>query len=121
MAHLDPILRDLVLTAGGDLQAVDNPTRQAVVLRLLTERGSCFWDLTFGSTLHEMPRAKIVANAERDAEDRARSALRPLLDSQEISALSISVSRVDRNRIEMAVSCRDAGQRPIQFTMFVAV
>lgn len=121
MAYLDPLSRDFVLTSSNDLKGVDNPTLQGVVLRLMTERGSCFWDPDFGSTLHLVAREKGGPSTERDVADRARRALKPMVDDEDITDLTVQATRVDRGRVELAVRCLDAGRRPVAFSTFVAV
>lgn len=121
MAHLDPISRSLVRSTGGDWERGDNPTLESLILRLGTWRGSCFWDLSFGSTLHLLPQSKITSTLERDVEDRVRTALAPMVDAGELLGLAVTVRRAERNRAEMVVHALDAGRRPLTFTTFVAV
>ena len=121
MAYLNPLTRDLVQTVDWDWLRVTNPTLEAIHIRLHTERGSCFWDLSFGSTLHLLPTETISADRVRDVEDRVRTALQPMVDAHEISGLTIHATRVARNRVDLSVQCLDAGRRPVTFTTFVQV
>lgn len=121
MAYLDPLTRDFVLTRAHDLTAVSNPTLEEMLLRLGTQRGTCFWDLDFGSSLHLLPQEKIGPTTERDVENRARFALKPMIDAKQITGLALKATRVDRNRVDLAGRCSDAGQRPLSFNTFVAV
>lgn len=121
MALLNSLTRDYAQTTGGDFEQLDNPTLESLKLRLMTQKGSCFWDLEFGSTLHELPRTKIGADVLRDVENRARTALAPMVRAKEILDLSVQVARTAVNRVEMALNCRDAGGRPLRFSTWVAV
>ena len=121
MAAIDPLLRDFVLDTSNDLVRAENPTQQAILLRLCTEQGTCFWDPSFGSTLGALSSEKIGQDIARDVEDRARAALKPMVDENAIRDLEVAASRVDRNRVEMALRCVDAGNRPISFNLFVQV
>lgn len=120
-AYIEPVEHDYVLTASDDLEQPDNPVLQSMVIRLLTWRGSCWWDLNFGSTLHLMPTEKLSGSIERDAETRAADALQPMLDAGELLELEVSAERVDRNRLELSVRCTDAGRRPLSFTRCIEV
>ncbi|HND29732.1 MAG TPA: hypothetical protein PLA94_07020 [Myxococcota bacterium] len=121
MAYVDPATGAFELTSGKDLRKVTQAelVEQHVVLRLRTHRGSCFWDQTFGSTLHEL--LKIGPAVARDVEDRVRSALAPMVAGREISSLDIKTERVGLNRIDIGLRCLDAGGRPLQFSTFVEV
>lgn len=121
MAHLDSITRSLVLTRSRDVQRVANPTQQHMLLRLQTHRGTCWWDPTFGSTLHLLTQEKIGPAIERDVEDRARTALRPMTATRELLDLVMTAQRTATNRVELALRARDAGRRPITFSLWVAV
>lgn len=121
-AYIESITRDLVVTGAKDLQRPASPLLQAIYLRLATHRGSCFWDPSFGSTLHELaashPSAVTVA---RDVDARVRDALQPLIDSGDLKQLDVTVTRQGRHQVALAVSVKDAGRRTITFTTFVQV
>ena len=119
MAFIDPLTRDYVATAGHDLAPPTHPAQEALARRLLTERGSAFWDPTYGSTLHELPRLAIRQNAEGEVMARARAALAPLLTSKVLTRVDVAASRVDRNRVELAVRALAANGTPVTFTTFV--
>jgi len=119
-ARLDPLTRDFVATSG-DFDSITNPTLEELQLRVLTHRGTCFWDLEFGSTLHRLPTEKIAGALERDVADRARDALRPMERAGQISGVRVEVERIDRNRVDMRLSALDAGRRPLRFQAFVEV
>lgn len=121
MAYVDPASHDLVQTAGHDLQTSSSPLQEAVIRRLLTERGSCFWDLAYGSTLHELPRLAIRQNMEGELEARARAALEPLRVAGKVRSLTVAATRADRNRMELAVQVLGAHQERVVFTTFVRV
>lgn len=121
MAYIDPVTRSFVLTSSRDLKRSTSATLEELTLRLLTHRGSCFWDLSFGSTLHLLPAEKIGPTTSRDVENRARVALQPMVDARTISALEVRAGRVDRNRVELGLRCKDARGAPITFTTWVPV
>ena len=118
MARVDPILRDLVLTSTGDLSADDNPVAEELTLRLLTERGSAWWDLTFGSRLAQLAGEKAGPDLERRVEGEVRGALKPMVDAGAITSLQVTVSR-GMGRVDLEVRAMDARRRPVQFTTFV--
>ena len=122
MAYIVAKTGSFTLTTSRDLRKVRPPevTAQQLLLRLQTQKGTCFWDSSFGSTLHELPRTKLGPTAERDAEDRVRSALAPMVTSKAIGALTVQVQRA-QNRLNLSVCCVDAGGNPIQFSTFVEV
>lgn len=119
MAHIDFTALDLVLTDAGDLVAVDNPVLEELGLRLLTERGSAWWDLSFGSRLHELATTKAGADLERRVQEEVRAALRPMLTAGALSSLQVTVTRVDRSRVDLEVRAVDSRRRPITFATTV--
>ncbi|HND28871.1 MAG TPA: hypothetical protein PKY30_24405 [Myxococcota bacterium] len=110
---VDPITGDLTLS-GGKLVVETSPVRAELVARIKTHKGSCFWDLSFGSTLHELK--KVSSSALRDIEERVRAALRPM----SLDSLQVVVERVDVGRIDLAVQASKAG-RPVAARVFVRV
>lgn len=121
MAFLDPITRDLVRLSSGDLKPSSNPTLEGMALRLRTRRGTCWWDVTFGSTLHELGQAKITRTFAADVEDRIRTALQPMIDEGEVSDLAFEHERPETNRWHTRLACRDAAQRPLAWDVWVEV
>ena len=120
-AYIDPNTRDFVLTSSDDWQALENPVAQSMYLCLATQRGTCFWDLESGSTLHLLTRETMGSKIEADAEARALEALQPMVDAGEIQSVQVSASKAAQHRLELRLSARDSGQRPITFTTFVRV
>lgn len=120
MAKRDPTTGD-ILVEGGDYVAVDNPVFDAVALLLDTRQGSCFWDLTFGSRLHELPQRGMRAGIEREAENIVAEALQRLVDAGDITELTVTATRVGRSRLQLVASAFDTGRRQLQWTRWVAV
>lgn len=121
MAYIDPTTRTLTLAASGDLARSTSATAERAYTRLFTERGSCFWDTTFGSRLHLLRRAKITGSFERQLEDAVREAWRPLLDAGELVGLQFAHERVDHGRWHTVVHVEDAARAPIAFDIWTAV
>lgn len=119
--YLDPLTASFVLTSAPDFQRVDNPVLQSVYIRLTTRRGSCFWDLGFGSTLQELQRLKAGPTILREVETRVRDALQPMVDAGELLELDVTAEKVARDRVDLVLSAQDAGRRPLRFTTFVRV
>ena len=120
-AYIDPATRDFVIEISGDLQEETLPTRQHLYFRLFTERGSCFWDMNFGSTLHELQQAKITRTFQVDLEDRVRTALADMIDEGEIDELAFTHERLGSNRWHCRIGCVDVAQRPLAFDLWVEV
>jgi len=112
---------DLVLLSTGGLEMEDNTVMQVLQARLLTRRGSCFWDATFGSRLHEMEQTKVTTTFQVRLEDCIRQAVQPMLDSRQISNLAFEHERPSPNQWHVLVSCEDAGQRPLAWDLWVEV
>lgn len=112
---------DLQLDTSVDLVRETNPVRQAVQLRLTTERGSCFWDVAFGSTLHELRQAKVTATFSVDLESRIRTALRPMTTAGELTILGFRHERPTKDRWHVQFFGADRGRRPITFDLFLEV
>lgn len=121
MARIDPASRSYVLTAGGDFDSVANPVLEAVNIRLSTEKGSCFWDLDFGSELHTLRQAKVGPDILRRVEDLVLSALQPMVDAGELLDLEIGAELVTPTRVDALIRALDAAHRPLSFTHFVRV
>lgn len=119
--YIDPRTQDLVVTSGKDLQRVTNPTVASAYLRVATQRGSVFWDPTFGCDLQNL--GTLGANAEQQAEAAVFAALQPMVAAGELRDLSVQVVRPTDvpNRLDIIVDAIDAAQRPIQFKTFVPV
>lgn len=121
MAAIDPVTQDLCLDVSGRLVVETNPVYQAVYLRLNTRRGTCFWDVAFGSTLHELQQAKITSTFQPDLEDRIRTALQPMIDAKEISDLAFEHERPSGNRWHCRLTVLDAGKRLLGWELWVEV
>ncbi len=122
MADLDTVTGDFLRTSRGDLLVRTNvAVVQQVWLRLATERGSLLADPDFGSLLHTLPQAKLVAGIEEVATAYARDALQPLLDEGRLVDLELSAVRTARNRLELSLRARSADGTPITFTDFVRI
>lgn len=121
MAELDPSTRDLVMETSGDLRGVTNAARQAVYLRTMTHRGSCFWDTRFGSRLHELRARKITATFQAALEDVLRECLAPMLESGELAGVAFEHERVERNRWHCRLTVTDSAERQLPFDLFVEV
>lgn len=104
----------------GDLLPAANPTLEAVALRLQTRKGTCFWDATFGSTLHELNRTTITARTRADVEDRIRSALKPLLDAGGLTSLSFEHERSE-GQWRTLTRMTDARGVPLAYDVWVGV
>lgn len=102
-AWLNPTTADYVRASAGGL-AFDPAAglANAVYIRLMTPLGSWWAAPTVGSRLHELRRAKAVANVQLLAQEYARTALQPLLSDGR--ALSIDVDT------ELQIGA-DAGRR----------
>lgn len=123
MAYVDPTTQDLVLTLAQDVRGVASveDTAQRVYHRLFTQRGSCFWDRSFGSTLHELGRAKIGRTFQADVEDRVRRALQPLVDDGSITAIAFAHERAATGRWHVQVQVQDRRHAVIPFDLWVGV
>lgn len=121
MAQIDPLLLDLVASDRGDLTTSTDTLYEAVHLRLTTARGTCFWDRTFGSTLHTFARSKITKRTAAELEDAVRDALVPLLESKELSALAFEHDRPAPNRWHIRLSALARSRRRFTYDLFVEV
>lgn len=117
--RVDPATLDLVFVAGDFQEA--SPALDAVRLRLHTERGSCFWDATFGSTLHQLVRAKITARTAVRIEDAIRVALAPMVRASELAIEGFAHEQPESDRWHVAVTLRDGQKRPVKFHLFLKV
>lgn len=119
MALIDPITGDMTVTVSGDLERVQNSTLELVMWRLHTRRGTAIWDLSFGSELHELSRAKLNAATLRRAESMVRDALAPLVREDVLSELQVSARTAGEGRLELSGTFLDTQQQPATFTVFV--
>jgi len=120
-AHVNPLTGGFDLTLSNDLERAANPTLQSVYLRLVTRRGTVWWDAELGSDLPALASEHVVGDVAREIEDRARVALQPMVDAGELYDLELAAQRVDRHRVDLVVRAVDAGLRPLEFTHFVRV
>lgn len=117
MAWVDPQTRDVVLDRSGRLSAKGQPAAEHLYRRVTTHRGSCAWDPSFGSALHEL--VKSAADLERDAIARVEQAVQPMLDAGELVELEVHAERVERGRLAIVIRATDAGLREVGFTTFL--
>lgn len=119
MAYIDPLTRDYRQTAGHDWTPATHPLQEAVVRRLMTQRGTCFWDLSYGSTLHELVGAPARGNLTVDAEARVKAALRPLVEGGRIQSLKVSATRTTSNRLDLGLRVVASDSTILRFSTFV--
>ena len=119
-ARIDPSTRDLVLTTATDLARPSSPVEASMQTRLATRRGTCFWDVTFGSDL-----GNLVGTAPRGAVDQvenaARAALQPMVAQRDITNLSVTAQAAGQGRVDVTVTAQDGRRRPITWRTFVRV
>lgn len=119
--YIDPSTKDAELTLGVDLRQPENPTAAAVYRRVTTQRGSVIWDRQFGSTLHEI--RKIDQFTPGLVEAAAIGAVRPMVDSGEVSGVQVSAKRSSDspNRIDFVIDAVDRLRRPFRVPAWVQV
>jgi phage gp46-like protein len=120
MLQLDPSTHDFLVGADGDFVPVDNALAEACLNRLLVERGSCFWDPDFGSTLHELRRGLLTATFAEDLEDRVRDALAPLSAAGELTALAFEHAQ-GPGQWQVAVTVTDASATPVTLQLWLPI
>lgn len=119
--QLDVTSGDLSWSDRGDLVVPSDPLSQAVYLRVMTERGSLFWDTTFGSRLHELRRTKLDVTFKSRLEDVLREALTPLVAAGELAKLSFDHERQAGGRWHVRVRAQTRSRRDFTFPLFVEV
>lgn len=98
--------------------------RNNVLLSLLVEQGSWFFNPKFGSRLHLLRREKLAPRVVDLAVSYAKEALQWLIDCGK--ALSVEVTaEIDRTlvagRVLLLVQVRQANGTPVEFRHFVEV
>lgn len=119
--RIDPGARDYIRTASNDLEQVSDAQSQEVYRRLAVELGSCWWDRTFGSRLHELRRMGLRQGWEREVEDMVHEALQPMVARGELSQVQVEHDRPDPNRVHIGISALGAGRKPLTFDHWVGL
>lgn len=120
MSRIDTVADDLATTPSLDLATTASALGDAMYLRLMTERGTCWWDPTFGSRLHELRSRGLTESTVARVEDAAREALAPLTSSGELTELSVTVTQAP-NRVDLTLSGQDNRRRKIALSLEVIV
>jgi phage gp46-like protein len=81
----------------------------AIYLRLMTPLGTYWANRALGSRLHELAREKDLQRVRILAEQYARTALQPLLDSRRASAISVTTVQPHDGRLLLLIEVTDAG------------
>lgn len=117
--RIEPATQDLAIEAGdlGDA----SPVHDAVRLRLHVHRGSCFWDSSFGSTLHQLARAKVTTRTAVRVEDAIRVALAPMVKAGELAIEGFAHEQPEVSRWHTVITLRDRQRRPVTFHLFLKV
>lgn len=125
-AWLNPTTADYVRAPAGGL--VFDPAdglANAVYLRLMTPLGTWWAAPTVGSRLHELRRAKAIANVELLAQEYARTALQPLVSDGRAQSVDVEVQLQagadGGKRLALRITVIDAASRPHVFEHHVKV
>lgn len=111
---------DLALTARGDLEPHDGAPDEEMRLRLLCERGTAFWDKTFGSRLAALARSgRRTPALGRELEAAVREALDPMVSAGRLKRVLVTVTVGDL--VAILVTGEDAARRPFEVPLFVEV
>lgn len=95
-----------------------------IYLSLIIEKGSFFYDPTFGSRLHELKREKNTPATARKAEDYCREALQWLLDTGKATRIDIYTERdlaQDPHRLKALIEVTPANGPVVPFSTFIEV
>ncbi|PTQ68135.1 phage GP46 family protein [Pseudomonas sp. GV071] len=93
----------------------------AVYLRLKTPLGSYWADVSMGSRLHELARAKDLARIGKLATQYAEQALQPLLDDRRATSVQVTAQQPHDGWLLLVVEVVDAGGSPQVFKHLVQV
>lgn len=116
-AWVDPATRDFLVDSSGRLVVKSQSAAEHLYRRVTTQRGSCLWDLNFGSTLFKL--VKTSADLERSAVDRVEQAIAPMVEAGELVDVEVSAEREGRSRLNITIQATDAGMREVGFTTFL--
>jgi len=102
----------------------DGNLRNNIYLSLVIKRGSWFQNLTFGSRLHLLQRAKNTEQTAALAEEYCKEALQWLIDTGRVKKIEIIAQRdreQDLHRLKLLVMVTKSNGDQVSFTTFVEV
>lgn len=124
-AFIDPITAAYVSTGTDLARDPANGLANAIYLRLMTPVGSYWANPSLGSRLHELVRAKAIANVDLLARQHAKVALQDILADGRAKSITIDteLQRMDdgTKSLRMLITVVDAANRATTFTHFVPV